>query len=199
MNFRLVVERGRTRKVFPIRTGQAVLGRARGNTVRIPSAAVSRRHCQLRVDRGLVMLEDLESVNGTFLNGRRINAVEVVRPGDRIEVGPVTFVVEYELTPAALERLDRQEAPGELLEALADGELIEIDEADVLPLDEDVAEPIEVEPLAAFSDDDGPIKADFDFDASPWQIPDGGDLRDILARIEEEPPPPPKNPGKKKK
>lgn len=197
MNFRLVVERGRTRKVFPIHTGQAVLGRARGNSVRIPSGAVSRRHCQLRVDRGLVMLEDLESVNGTFLNGRRIQAMEVVRPGDRIEVGPVTFVVEYELTPAALERLHRQEGPVEMLEALADGELIEIDEADVLPVDEDAAGPIEVEPLAAFSDDDGPIQPDFDFDASPWQIPDGGDLRDILARIEEEPPPPPKKPGKK--
>ncbi len=55
------------------------------------------------MDKGVVTVEDLESVNGTFLNGRRIRAVETVRPGDRLSLGPVTFLVEYERTPETLE------------------------------------------------------------------------------------------------
>ena len=100
-------------------------GRSHGNTVRIPSAEVSRQHCRLSKKDGLVMVRDLGSVNGTLLNGTRISAEEVVRPGDRVEVGPVTFVVEYELTPEALAQLHGLDAGVDVLSALADGEVVE--------------------------------------------------------------------------
>jgi serine/threonine-protein kinase len=86
---------------------QATLGRGHGCTVRIPSADVSRQHCRLRIEAdGLVRVEDLESVNGTFINGTQIHSLEIVRPGDRLGLGPVTFVVEYEMTPKTQRRLD---------------------------------------------------------------------------------------------
>ena len=125
MNVRLVVDRGGKRKVVPIREEQAIIGRSHGNTVRIPSAEVSRQHCRLSKKDGLVMVRDLGSVNGTLLNGTRISSEEVVRPGDRVEVGPVTFVVEYELTPEALAHLHRLDAGVDVLSALADGDLVE--------------------------------------------------------------------------
>src|SRR5947207_2037587 len=105
MNVRLVVKRGGQRRVIPVRAARAILGRARGNTVRIPSSEVSRSHCQLLQDSGLVYVEDLNSVNGTLLNGQRVQGPAVVRPGDLLEVGPVTFTVEYELTAEALRLL----------------------------------------------------------------------------------------------
>lgn len=202
MTVRLVMERGRARKVFELKGPQAVLGRAHGNALRIPSSAVSRRHCRLLVRDGLVTVEDLDSVNGTFLNGQRLKDPVIVRPGDRLEVGPVRFVVEYELTPAALARLQEDEAPVEMLEALADGDVLDVEELEALPevLDE-AGLPLDVEPVEAlpYREDDSPIKPDFDFDA-PWQLPDGGDLRDILTAIEDEKtaPPPEKKPKKKK-
>jgi len=107
MEVRLVVERGGRRQVCRIQSPRAVVGRARGNTVRIPSAEVSREHCRLMLEDGLVYVRDLDSINGTFLNGRPVRGVEVIQPGDRLEVGPVVFVVEYELTPEALRRLRR--------------------------------------------------------------------------------------------
>ena len=125
MNVRLVVDRGGKRKVVPIREEQAIIGRSHGNTVRIPSAEVSRQHCRLSKKDGLVMVRDLGSVNGTLLNGTRISSEEVVRPGDRVEVGPVTFVVEYELTPEALAHLHGLDAGVDVLSALADGDLVE--------------------------------------------------------------------------
>ena len=192
MNVRLVVDQGARRRVLNIEAEQAVLGRAHGNTVRIPSAEVSRRHCRLLLQDGLVTVEDLDSVNGTFLNGRRIRETEYVRPGDRLEVGPVTFTVEYELTPDALARLRGEDAAG-MLELLADGEVVGVDELplaqeeEALPLlqpaDEDEVD-VAAEMLPA--DDNVPLAVDFDFDAKPWQMPEGGDLRDILSQMEDD-------------
>jgi predicted component of type VI protein secretion system len=203
MNVRLAVEQGARRRVVNIDQPEAVIGRAHGNTVRIPSAQVSRQHCRILVVDGLVMVEDLGSVNGTFLNGRRLNETEYVRPGDHLEVGPVTFVVEYEMTPDALARLRGEEAAG-VLELLADGDALggaedlpmlqPADELPLLEMAEDpglaLAPPREdeiAEVLAA--EDDGPLPMDFDMGPG-WQMPQGGDLRDILAQMEDENTPP---------
>jgi predicted component of type VI protein secretion system len=103
---------------------EATLGRARGCTVRIPSAEVSRLHCRLRMESGVVTVEDLESVNGTFVNGKRIREPEIVHPGDRVSLGPVTFVVEYELSTSTLRPLSDDEA-FQALETASDVELVE--------------------------------------------------------------------------
>ena len=52
---------------------------------------------------------------------------EVVRPGDRVEVGPVTFVVEYDLTPEAMEYLRGQDQDVDVLAALADGAVVDLE------------------------------------------------------------------------
>src|SRR5690242_15777867 len=110
MNVRLVLERKRKRVwTTQLRRPEATIGRALGSTIRIPSSEVSRLHCRLRVENGVVSVEDLESINGTFLNGVRVRDTQMVRPGDRLTVGPATFVVEYELSPDVLDRLGGQE------------------------------------------------------------------------------------------
>jgi pSer/pThr/pTyr-binding forkhead associated (FHA) protein len=182
MEVRLVVERGRRRTVFRLPDGAGVVGRGRGNTLRVPSAEVSRQHCELRQDDGLLTVEDLGSVNGTFLNGARVTEPQVVRPGDRLQVGPVTFVVEYDLSPRALERLL---AVGEDEEDVGDEEV-----APAIPLDEDP------EIVAAAQDE---VALDLSFIDRPWQAPAGGDLRDLLAQMEDEGPAPPAQKRPKKK
>jgi len=110
MKVRLVLIRKRKRVwTAQLRQTEATLGRAHGCTVRIPSAQVSRLHCRLRMANGVVTVEDLESVNGTFINGKRIRDPEVVHPGDHLSVGPVTFAVEYELSTTTLRPLSDAE------------------------------------------------------------------------------------------
>jgi pSer/pThr/pTyr-binding forkhead associated (FHA) protein len=184
MHVRLVVEEGRERKhVFHVRTPTADVGRARGCAVRVPSSDVSRRHCRLLLKDGFVTVEDLASVNGTFLNGELTEGVTVVRPGDRLEVGPVTFVVEYDLTPDALERLMKED-----YEVIAeDGDVQEVTEAEAIN-DEDGGDDI---PAAEIVDDDEEDEVQieagdlFPLEAGPWRPPEGGDLRDLLAQLEE--------------
>ncbi len=106
MKVRLVLIRKRKRVwTAQLRQTEATLGRAVGCTVRIPSAQISRLHCRLRMENGVVTAEDLESVNGTFVNGKRIRDPEVVHPGDHLSIGPITFVVEYELSTTTLRPL----------------------------------------------------------------------------------------------
>lgn len=56
---------------------------------------ISRRHAQIgRNDEGAYMVEDLGSTNGTIVNGHRIDSPELLYPGDTIEVGGTTLVVQ---------------------------------------------------------------------------------------------------------
>lgn len=202
MNVRLVVEQGARRRVMNLRPPEALIGRAHGNTVRIPSAEVSRRHCRLMLEDGLVRIEDLESVNGTFLNGRKIRGTEYVRPGDQVDVGPVTFVVEYVLTPDALARLNGNDDPEQMLEMLADGDVVEGDEGLIAlePLEDEglaLLEPVvegEDLPMVSPMDEmelseipEGEELVSGDFDDGSWQLPVGNDFRDMLSQLEDDP------------
>lgn len=115
MDVTLVVKKGSNEtKVIRLRSEETVIGRQNGCELRIPSAAVSRRHCRLTFSDDVLSAEDLGSANGTLVNGERIDGIHVLRPGDSLEVGPVVFVVKYQLTPAAEDRLAREsEATGD--------------------------------------------------------------------------------------
>jgi FHA domain len=55
---------------------------------------VSRRHAVLRRSGGSVVVEDLDSTNGTFVNGERIRGPIKVGPGDQVRVGRTTLEIE---------------------------------------------------------------------------------------------------------
>ncbi|MGN6107582.1 MAG: sigma 54-interacting transcriptional regulator [Kofleriaceae bacterium] len=73
--------------------GEVTFGRSRGATIVIDHDKVSRLHarCRRRGDR--LELEDLESRNGTRVNGDRIEGARELAAGDEISIGPATVVV----------------------------------------------------------------------------------------------------------
>ena len=74
----------------------AIIGRSRQCDVVLTDPNVSRQHAELRPRGGSWVLSDLGATNGVVLNGRRIDAPEVVKPGDRIELGTSTMTFELE-------------------------------------------------------------------------------------------------------
>jgi pSer/pThr/pTyr-binding forkhead associated (FHA) protein len=70
------------------------IGRDREATVFVADAEASRSHARLDAEGGVIFLRDLESRNGTFLNGRRIRSAIEVREGDEIDVGTTRMIVE---------------------------------------------------------------------------------------------------------
>ncbi len=95
--------------------GTVQVGAAPDNTIVLPVPAVSRYHALLETCDGVLKVRDLESKNGTFLNGVPIRE-SIVRPADWIAFGPVRLRVER-LDPADAQlaiSFDAQQVAGEL-------------------------------------------------------------------------------------
>jgi len=86
-NARLVSNDGRT---YPLSVGSTVIGRGDQANLRLPDVGISRRHARLDFDGGQVVLTDLDSTNGTSVNGQRVSAV-ALNPGDMIQIGTTTL------------------------------------------------------------------------------------------------------------
>lgn len=73
-------------RIFRDLTTPLTIGREEGNSLRLDDERVSRYHAKVQFDNGEIILTDLESTNGTKVNG---NVVQIrrLRPGDRIGVG----------------------------------------------------------------------------------------------------------------
>lgn len=102
----LVKPDGSTREIA-VSAEKRVIGRSDDCNVRIPVAEVSRHHCELRLDEDAdaIVVRDLESSNGTFVNGQRIHEKELT-PGDLLAVGPAVFVVRMDGFPAEIDAAD---------------------------------------------------------------------------------------------
>jgi DNA-binding winged helix-turn-helix (wHTH) protein len=76
-----------------LKEGENVLGRDPDVAIFLDHKSVSRRHARLTVAGGETVLEDLESKNGTFVGGRRVEGSAPVADGDSIQLGsvPLTF------------------------------------------------------------------------------------------------------------
>ncbi|CAL9311376.1 MULTISPECIES: DUF1707 and FHA domain-containing protein [unclassified Streptomyces] len=67
------------------------IGRDPANGLRLSHETVSRMHAELCLRGGLWMLRDLNSTNGTTVNGRRVTGTVVVQPGDMVSFGNMAF------------------------------------------------------------------------------------------------------------
>ena len=102
MDFQLVVLRGRSATTaLKLGDGVTTAGRHDDCQLRIKSSEVSRRHCQFFEKNGLLLVKDLNSSNGTMLNGKKIEGQRVLEPGDELTIGPVKLRVEKLGQPSA--------------------------------------------------------------------------------------------------
>jgi pSer/pThr/pTyr-binding forkhead associated (FHA) protein len=76
-----------------LRTGAVVVGRSSSCHIVLDDGLVSRRHAQFVIGHKTVLIEDLGSVNGVYLNGERIAGPKNLRDGDRVQVGKQDFVL----------------------------------------------------------------------------------------------------------
>jgi pSer/pThr/pTyr-binding forkhead associated (FHA) protein len=101
MDYQLVVIRGRSAATaVKLQDGVTTAGRQEECQLRIKSSQVSRKHCELFEKHGLLLVKDLGSSNGTFVNGKKVNGQRVMEPGDELGIGPIVFRVEKIGQPA---------------------------------------------------------------------------------------------------
>jgi len=76
---------------FPLATPITTLGRSPEAQIFIVERSASRRHAEIRCDANGCRLTDLDSTNGTILNGLRLTVPQMLHPGDVIGIGSATF------------------------------------------------------------------------------------------------------------
>jgi pSer/pThr/pTyr-binding forkhead associated (FHA) protein len=99
MKLTLIVAEGvHSGKPIPIRVPQFVIGRDPSCQLRPASGAISKQHCVFFVKADKAMLRDLQSTNGTFVNGERLEGEVELKDGDTIKAGPLVFTAKVEKT-----------------------------------------------------------------------------------------------------
>ncbi|MBX3423010.1 MAG: FHA domain-containing protein [Pirellulaceae bacterium] len=89
-------DRGR---VFHNLVPPITIGREEGNLVQLNDERVSRFHIKIQEDDGRVVVTDLDSTNGTRVNGQVCN-LKILRSGDTISVGRTVLLVRKDAVPA---------------------------------------------------------------------------------------------------
>ena len=82
---------GSSQRTFPLTSPLTILGRGTDCDLRLVDQGVSRHHAEIRVEDGQVVLVDLGSTNGTFVNGQPIRRVSLT-DGTRVTLGRTTLV-----------------------------------------------------------------------------------------------------------
>lgn len=101
---------------FEFESGHEVIkiGRRSDNDVAIPNLSVSGKHAIIRVEGGQAVLEDLNSTNGTYINGEIVKQ-KVVRSGDEIILGKIRLSIilpKADSAVSAIEAADDIAEPG---------------------------------------------------------------------------------------
>ncbi len=82
-------------QTFSLGVGTHEVGRVPPAAIRIESPQISRRHAVLRVSETGAALEDLQSVNGTFVNKERLTGPRNLADGDLVLFGNLPFRVRF--------------------------------------------------------------------------------------------------------
>jgi len=95
MQLNLVVIQGTGRgEVISVRGSEFSIGRDPGCDLHLPSPVVSRRHAKLVVSNDKVLLCDLGSRNGTFINGQLVRTECEIKPNDWVRVGTSEYWIQ---------------------------------------------------------------------------------------------------------
>ena len=81
-------------KQIPLETGTVILGRGQDAGIRLDDELVSRKHCSITFDGKSVIVKDLGSTNGTYVDGQPVNEL-VLEPDNRLQIGKMVLKIDF--------------------------------------------------------------------------------------------------------
>jgi pSer/pThr/pTyr-binding forkhead associated (FHA) protein len=96
----MFTEKGEKR-TFHLENQKSIIGRTSQADIQIPLEEISRRHTELEVAGDRLIVRDLGSSNGTYVNNRRVQEAQL-RAGETLTVGPVVFTVLVDGKPTVI-------------------------------------------------------------------------------------------------
>ena len=89
----VLLSEGLTGQTYELKVDKTTIGRLDDNAFQITEASVSSHHCELTPRGNEVVVKDLNSTNGTFINGEKITE-SVLKPGQILRLGQVEMRLE---------------------------------------------------------------------------------------------------------
>src|SRR6188474_245790 len=89
----VVLSAGMTGRTHELKVDKTTIGRVEDNTFEIAESSVSSHHCEVLLRGNDVLVRDLNSTNGTFINGQKISE-SVLKPGQVLRLGQVEMRLE---------------------------------------------------------------------------------------------------------
>lgn len=94
----VLLSEGLTGRAHELKVEKTTVGRLEDNAFQIPEGSVSSHHCEI-IQKGMeILIRDLNSTNGTFINGQQVTEAQL-RPGQILRLGNVEMRLEVG-TPA---------------------------------------------------------------------------------------------------
>jgi len=97
----VVLSAGLTTRTYELNVEKTTVGRVEDNAFQIPEASVSSHHCEIILRGKEVVINDLNSTNGTFINGNQITGEAVLKPGQTLKLGQIEMRLEDGTTAPA--------------------------------------------------------------------------------------------------
>ena len=159
VNLVRITKNGSTTAV-PLAHDRTLIGRLDECHIRVPVAGMSRRHCEIVIDGGSVVINDLGSSNGTYVNQERVAGSQPLCAGDLISFGGLVFYLAVNGEPSDIDAEMMYE----------DGLPDEAEQSSAPPAPQRVEQPV-VASSALDSDDSSMMDFDFEFDDDDDQPP----------------------------
>ena len=90
----VILSEGFTGKACELTVDKTTIGRVDDNTFPIPEGSVSSHHCEVLLRGGDIVIHDLNSTTGTFVNGHQVSGEAVLKPGQILRLGQVEMRLE---------------------------------------------------------------------------------------------------------
>ena len=97
----VVINRSLAGSAFDLSADWTTIGRADGNAFQLLEPSVSGRHCEVRTLGDNLVVRDLLSTNGTFVNDERVQGEHELQDGDRLKIGPLEFRIALNVDPVS--------------------------------------------------------------------------------------------------
>ena len=89
----VILNQGMTGRTFELNVDRTTVGRVEENTFQIADASVSSRHAEILLQGSELLIRDLNSTNGTFINGEKISEA-VLKSGQTLRFGQVELKID---------------------------------------------------------------------------------------------------------
>src|SRR6266576_5463333 len=91
----VLLSAGMTGRAHELKVDKTTIGRVDDNTFQIPEPSVSSHHCEVLLRGSDIVVHDLNSTNGTFINGEKVTE-SVLKPGQVLRLGQIELRLETE-------------------------------------------------------------------------------------------------------